>query len=233
MALTPALAAEWMATPDTGPRPPPARPGGWRSCSAGPCAGQREAGPDGSEPARRRRGVPDPHARRVVHPAAEQDRGRPARPVRTERLDATNLPHLTAEEAALVRLYVEGAGTPALPDGSAITAGAELPDDVRLRPLPADLVARVPRLAARSYVVAGASSRLWNPRAGASAKCSGCDRRSRPKRSPIVSDQRPVFQAARRADRVVALADVLSGRVCPIPRLPRGPGRGDGLVCCS
>ena len=38
-----------------------------------------------------------------------------------------------------------------------------------------------------------------------------------PKRSPIVSDQRPVFQAARRADRVVALADVLSGGVCPDP----------------
>jgi hypothetical protein len=163
MALTPALAAEWMATPDKVPdRLPP-------DLEAGAPAPPALA-PDSEKPVRMVRSRPaavEASPTRTPEgwftPPPNRIEVGPPRPVRTERLDATNLPHLTAEEAALVRLYVEGAGTPALPDGSAITAGAELPDDVRLRPFPADLVARVPRLAARSYVVAGSIIAIVEP----------------------------------------------------------------------
>jgi hypothetical protein len=89
----------------------------------------------------------------------------PPRQVRTERLDATNQPHLTPEGAELVRLYVGEASTIAITEAGAL-AGAELPDHVELRPFPADLVARVPRLGARAYVTAGETIVLVDPETG-------------------------------------------------------------------
>jgi hypothetical protein len=103
-----------------------------------------------------------PPAEWLTPPPNPIDVGEPRR-VRTERLDATNQVHLTSEEAALVRLYVEGADSSALMGTGALTGGAELPDDTRLRPFPADLVGRVPRLGGRSYVVAGDAIAIVDP----------------------------------------------------------------------